>query len=70
MNFSFSIYLILPAALGPGVYSAAEKIRSIEKSNNLIEIQTRCLSGLWHSASTNYASAFPHKNISETKRKY
>jgi hypothetical protein len=33
--FSFSIYLILPAALGPGVYSACNRNEYQKQKNNV-----------------------------------
>jgi hypothetical protein len=37
MNYFFSIYLILPAALGPGVYSASSK-NQYQKQNFFITL--------------------------------
>jgi hypothetical protein len=33
----FSIYLILPAALGPGVYSASNRNEYLKQRNNISE---------------------------------
>jgi hypothetical protein len=34
-NFFFSIYLILPAALGPGIYSASDRNEYQKQKNNV-----------------------------------
>jgi hypothetical protein len=36
LNFFFSIYLILPAALGPGIYSASNKNEYRKHKNNKV----------------------------------
>jgi hypothetical protein len=35
MNYFFSIYLIFPAALGPGVYSASNRNEYQKQKNNV-----------------------------------
>jgi hypothetical protein len=37
MNELFSIHLILPAAIGPGVYSASNRNEYQKKKNNVSE---------------------------------